>query len=251
MINNLEDAFKILESRNNGIPFDAIQYVYTHPPDERITKKILFFLSHAYDEEVIYDFDSDYYSSSPLWYAIIAENHFSENIIDPVINLFTKTNDTWDFLDEQGMYLIGLLCEKYTETIVPIVFKRIEELSDKDSPMSYHYLFDFLYFVDLEVYKERILKILSGKLFKWYDAFAIQVANLQIKEAIPILNEKLKGLKSKNPEWTEKMLVTELKEAVRQLETGINLYPDQSKAYYITRGDWLSHYKSFNKSFKE
>jgi len=251
MIKNLKEAFEILEEKTNGIPFDAIDYVYNHKTDKTIEDKIISNITNCYNIELLYDYEPDFPVNAPLWYAIIAEKHYSEKLIKPVLNLFKQTEDSWDFMDEQGMFLVGLLCEKYPQIIIPKIIDIIDELSDYDTNLPYLYLFDFLYYIDINIHKKRVLQILSKDIFIWYEPFAIHVAEIQLKEALPILQKKLKELKELDNQMIINHTIIEIEEAIKILESGENKYSEQLKPYYISRGYWKTHYKNLNDMFIE
>ena len=91
-MNAVNEAIQIIESTKEGIPFEAIEYLYNHESTPEITEKIIFALKNVYNEEVFYDAEDDRYWNTPLWYAIVAENYLSERLIDPVIK-FKKVED--------------------------------------------------------------------------------------------------------------------------------------------------------------
>ena len=74
-ITSKEQAFEILDTKRYGIPFDAIEYLYNHKKNPEILDKIAFSLENAYNSTVYYDLQLDFYYSTPIWYAIVAENH--------------------------------------------------------------------------------------------------------------------------------------------------------------------------------
>lgn len=117
MSNSIKEAFLTIDRQKEGIPFEAIRFLYNHLPSRAIRKKIIYALKHAYDD-TYYDAEGDYYLPTPLWYAIIAEKHLSKKLVKQAIKLFTTTNDDWDFLDEQWMCLIGKLAEKYPDFVM-------------------------------------------------------------------------------------------------------------------------------------
>jgi len=269
MIETIKQAFKVLEHHFDGIPFDAIEFLYNHEPCDEIIDRAIFHLSNAYDEKFYNDpYITNGLLPTPLWFAIVAERHHNERTIDPVIKLFTTTEDDWDFLNEQGEYLLGLLSEKYPDIVIPKCLDIIEKLSDENSDLPYLFLFDCLYFADAGKYKDILLKILSKDDFTWFGMLAVRLAYLQIKEAIPIIRAKLDKLKIERELYIKKeisgedltedekeMLIfegityAELEEALEELETGQLIDPKLEKPYYKTRSDWMEHYLGFENLF--
>ncbi len=250
---NLQKAFEILDTRYNGIPFEAIEFIYNHPPDDSIIEKVIYNIKNAYNNDIFYYSEEDYYSPAPLWYAIIAEKHHNEELAKHVISLFTTTTDNWDFLNEQGQYLISLLSEKYQNTVPSLVIDNIEKLSQENSQLSYLYLFDALYFADIDKEKERLLKIFKSDFDPWHDAFAHLLVNLRIKEAIPIIQNKVEVLKNiKTLNQSEKFNLIELEDALEH-NSELLLYHEinYSGCYYKKRGHWKKHYNRLSNYFVE
>lgn len=243
MIKNIDEAFRIIESIKKAIPYEAIKYLQEQPVNKKITDKIVYSLEHAYDNDVYFDADEDVVYSTPLWYAIVAEKHISEELINPIIELYTIIDYGWDFLEEECGYLVGLISEKYPDTASEKILNAIENQIDKRSESSYLYLFDVLYFADLNKYKEKILHILQKENFKWIDAYLNPIADLQIKEAIPIIEKLLQR------EYEQAFVVEELKYALERLKTGRNDYPSLSKPYCYTRENWINYYKKLERDF--
>lgn len=123
---DLQTAFATLEDFAEGIPFEAIAYLYDHEqPSEEINAKVLYWLEHAYDDIVTYDPETDRHSNAPLWYTIVAERYPSMELVERVIGLFNKEgDDDWDFLNEQGSYLVGLLCEILGDSATERFFRK-------------------------------------------------------------------------------------------------------------------------------
>ncbi len=73
-IKSTEQAFLILDTQERGVPFSAIKYLYNQPSSESLLNRIIFALLHAYDG-TYYDSHDYFYYFTPLWYAIVSENH--------------------------------------------------------------------------------------------------------------------------------------------------------------------------------
>lgn len=234
MITTIQQAFHILDTQRQGIPFDAIKFLKKKPKQPKIEQKILFALTHVYDD-TYYDDETDFYYLTPLWYAIVAETHLSKNLINLVISLFTTTEEDWDFLDEQGQYLIGKLAESYPDAVMEQVIRVIDLRIDEKSEFPYLYLFDVFYFIDKEKYKDWLLKTLENEHLLWIASFATTIADLEIKEAIPVLKRILER-------GVDDFSKADVEEALKELEMGVHFYPEQSKPYCQERGDWEQYY---------
>ncbi len=240
-INSIHDAFRILDNQEEGIPYEAIQYLMARRSNSEIDKKIFFALKHAYDGTFNREEDKDS-RPTPLWYAIVAEKHLSAILIDPVISLFTNTYEDWDFLNEQGMFVLGQLAEKYPEMVMKKVMAEIDGLIEYQSEAPYLFLFDAFHFVSVNKYKKWFLSTLQKEDLFWRAPFVIHIADLRLKEAIPIIESLLE---EKNDPWE----IGDLEEGLEQLESGVDKYPDQSLPYCKSRGDWRKHYEGFESSF--
>ncbi len=244
MVNSLKEAIAVLETRAPHIPFEAIHYLREQPTTDELMREIVFALNHAYSD-LYYDEVNEQWSITPVWFAIVAEAHLDERLIAPVIRLFTSSESDSDWLNEQGMYLIGALSKKYGEKVVDEVIWAIDKLISLKSDMPYLFLFDAFYYVDQSKYKKWLLETLQKEGLFWRESFASHVADLQIKEALPILNQWLTEAKTKK-EGSD-VSIPDLKSFIRQLQTGESKYPEQSLPYHKTRKDWETHYKPLEK----
>ena len=229
----VEEAFNTIDGQEEGIPYQAIRFLRKQPSSEKILEKVKFALAHAYDETC----------PTPLWYGIVAEKHFDERLIDPVIGLFTSYEVDWDFLNEQGMYVLGLLAEKYPDLVMDKVMRVIENSLAVRSDTPYHFLFETFYFVNKKKYTPWFLKILRDQHLVWKDALAVTLADLQIKEALPILKLLYEEADESNHEKIE------FDYAIKEIEAGVHSYPDQAKPWCQQRKDWEEHYSKFEDSF--
>lgn len=242
-MNSIAEAFEVLDHQKEGIPFEAIEFLYNHPPNEEIQQKIIFVLAHAYDEDIYYDEAKDDYLLTPLWYAIVAENHLSEALIDLVIQLFTTTEDNWDFLDEQGIYLVGALAENFPDTMAEKALRAIEAQVAEESSLPYLFLFDFIYFIDIDKYKDRLLNLLKDERLFWFEGLLTPLTELQVKEIIPIIRNMLKR--------NDLDLITrnELEADLEELETDNPESKGLRGPYIRDRKPWREHYQPLDKYF--
>jgi len=241
-IQSVDEAMSIIDKQKEGIPYKAIEYLQNQPASKTITDKIVFALNHSYDDTYYNDYEDCWYPI-PLWYAIVAEKHISEELITPIINLYTTTNADWDFLNEQGLYLFGGLGNKYPAVLMEKVVKAIDKMVEKESDFPYLFLFNAFHFADIEKYKNWFLATLQEEgLYYWKDAFASQLATLQIKEAIPIIKKLIDDTENEH-------LIIEFEEALEELETGVDEYPNVSKPCWESRDHWKKHYSQYEESF--
>ena len=248
MISTKQQAFDQLENIKDGIPFDGIRYLYDHPQDLDIEKKIAFYLTNAYNPEVMVDPRTEYYSSAPLWYAIVAENHVSESLITLITGLFTSTIDGWDFLDEQGSFLVGKSCDVLGDRAVSSYLDTIEEQAQQNSEYPYLFLFDCLSFAKEDAYQDQVLRILENPEAQWLDGFVSHLGTSQFKGVLPRLRELLAYYQNKqNKRWLENQSVIELQAAIEQLET--NEPRESGSSYYEQRVPWESHYAKVQHHF--
>lgn len=198
MIRSNAHAFEILETQSEGVPFEAIRYLYDQPSTEDIRTKVIFWLENAYNENILKS-DSNYDPNTPFWYAIIAENYVEEPLIDPVISLYTVKDDDWDYLNEQGITLILKLCRKLGDTAIVRFLNKIGEQIRAESRFPYLYLFEVFRFVDPEKYPTEILGLFEKKSY-WLDALlellpAIQFSQKKHPELLAKIHEKLELLR--------------------------------------------------------
>lgn len=221
---SLEGAIHILNKCAKGIPFTAIEYLHDDTSPEAtsaIVKALKDFSDHqCYWEDC---------SATPLWYSLAAEGHLCEELIDPVIGFYDDTNkNSTDWIREQGEYLIGKLAQKYPDMTVQKVLAAIEKDAEGEVEHAVYYLFDVFAFCNIDKYKDRLIALLKRDDISWHNMLASTIAYLQIKEELPVLKEQLGLIKSRQ---SEKHLMTnwntvEIEEAITQLETGEDLYPD-------------------------
>lgn len=218
--------------------------------DREVFDAIIFALTHAYDGALTSS-DTDTLSSAPLWFTIVAEEdkYLKEDLINPVINLYLVEND-WDYLNEQGQYLVGKLAQKFPDLMAERIRRTIDfvvkYLPEQNYP--YLFLFDAFYSADIAKYKDWLLQIVQSPKMIWQEPLVADIADWQIKEAIPIFRNMLKVCPKNEPVWS---LENNLKQAIEQLETGEIKYPKFAQHYFKQRTDWQEHYKDFNSRNKE
>jgi hypothetical protein len=217
--------------------------LYDHEKNEAITKKLAFSLENAYNEAVYYDKAGDFYSPAPLWYAIVAENHLSEALVQPIISLYTSTDTKdWDYLNEQGSFLVGKISKELGEKATKPFLDAIEKYSKSDNQYPTLYLFECLSFLDHQKDLPQLLRILENEEYIWLDPFAIHLAYAEIKGVLPRLKEILDYYyKIGDSGFTS----NELEEVIKELETGKTKYPEFKQPLFERRENWKIEYEDF------
>ncbi len=234
----IESAFHELDTTNKPGPIEAIDFLYNHERDRLITAKIAYSLRNAYNDDVYLNKLTGEYSYTPIWYAIVAENHLSEELISPIINLFTTTDQDMDVLNEQGQIIVTKLCDELGDVATSKVMDAIEKYTSYDNRYPLLFLFDCLAYAKDEKYLPQILRILEDDDNLGYiDSFAVELAHAEIKGALP----RLKEIKKKYND--EDFRTIELDEAIKELETGIHPYPE----YVPPRFKQVKHWKEEHK----
>jgi hypothetical protein len=247
-IPSLDCAVQVLNKCVKGIPFTAIEYLHDDTSREStsvIIEALKNFSDHQYCwEDCI---------STPIWYALAAEGHLCEELIDPVIGFYDLDNENaTDWIHGQGQYLIGKLAQTYPDITAQKVLAAMEKDAEDKSGHAVYYLFDVFDFCNINKYKDRLIALLKRDDISWHDTLAVGVAHLQIKEGLPVLKEQHTRLKAKNPAigtW-ENQHIIEIEEAIEQLETGEDLYPDVSTPLCLKRGTtWREEFADAEKHF--
>jgi len=241
-----KEAIAILHSQTIGVPFEALEFLMDLPYDEEIESKIIFHLDNAYNERI--NTLNRSLPNLPLWYAILAEVHCSQKIVPSVINLFTTPDSPdWDLLDEQGLYLVGILSERYPETIA-IFLDAIEKAVSKKSNAPYLFLYDCIYFAKDEIHGGQISRLLNHPDTGWKPLLAVHVAEarlLSCREDVNKLHELFLPFTQKE---TNENLIRE------ELQYALELFDDEEHAqgcYCHQRGNWNIHYKSAEAIFAD
>jgi len=241
-----KEAIAILHSQTMGVPFGALEFLMDLPYDDEIESKIIFHLDNAYNERI--NMLNRSLPNLPLWYAILAEVHYSQRIVTSVIALFTTPDSPdWDLLDEQGLYLVGMLSTRYPETIA-IFLDAIEKAVSKKSNAPYLFLYDCICFAKDEIHGEQISRLLNNPDTGWKPLLAMHVAEtrlLSCREEVKKLHESFLPFTKMG---TNENLIRE------ELQYAMELFDDESHTpgcYYHQRGNWNIHYKSAEEIFAD
>jgi len=239
-----KEALANLHSQTTGVPFEALEFLMNLAYDQDIENKITFHLDNAYNERI--SMLNRQLPNLPLWYAILAEVHSSAKMVQSVINLFTTSDSPdWDLLDEQGLYLVGMLSERYPQSVTSFL-DAIENQVSKKSNAPYLFLYDSIYFASDEMHGEQISRLISNPDTGWKPLLAVHVAEthlLSCRQQVINLHEAFTPFTQKG---TNENLIRE------ELKYALELFDDQSHTagcYFHQRGDWKTHYKSAEEIF--
>ncbi|PKQ61604.1 hypothetical protein BZG02_15575 [Labilibaculum filiforme] len=177
MIQTTAQAFEIIDTQVKGIPYEAIDFLRNQENSEELTKKLVFALKNAYNGEAYYSDEFRIMLPTPLWYAIVAEKHLSEDLFEPLLDMFSVEED-WDLLNEQAVYLVGSLAKKFPVQFTDKVLDFIEENIKADNKKPYLYCFEALYYSTNEQFN-RIHSVLDKKNFHWVDHYIRVLGDLQ------------------------------------------------------------------------
>lgn len=209
---NLKCAIQVLETSYKGIPFSAIEYLHDDNSPEA-TEAIV----HALQNYIDHQYCWGNCEMAPVWYAIAAEGHLHEAMIDLVIGLCKSNDNESDWLLEQAEVLIGKLAMKYPDLTAAKVLDALEKDAKEGTNNSLFFLFDCFYFCELSLHKERLLSLLrnTNDIF-WQEPLVSTLSFLQVKEALPILKQRLAAMQKKEPSKNH----IEYIEAIAELESG-------------------------------
>jgi len=239
-----KEALAILHSETAGVPFEALEFLMNLPYDEDLENKIIFHLDNAYDERI--SMLNKRLPNLPLWYAILAEVHSTRRIVPSVINLFaTPDAPDWDLLDEQGLFLVGMLSERYPETVASFL-EAIAKQVAKKSNAPYLFLYDCIYFANDETHGATISALLSNPDTGWKPLLAVHVAERRLKSCF----EEVKKLHETFVPFTQKGTNENL--IREELAYALELFDNETHVpgcYFKQRGDWNTHYKNAEEIF--
>ncbi len=244
---NKTEALNILNSHRKGIPFSAIEFLYELPYDADLEKKIMFHLENAYNDRASMMLDHDL-ANTALWYAILAEKHATPQAIPSLINLFaTPDTPDWDFLDEQGLFLVGLLSDKYPET-VNLFLDAIENQIEKKSNAPYLYLYDCVYGANDQQHGDRIAALLKNPDTGWKELLAVHVAEAKLTSCRKEVENILESFKQYTEPGTNNYQIRV------ELEYALEIFDDPAKSgapFFKQRAPWKQHYQQMEHFFTD
>ena len=248
-----QEAFDRLDAFEEGIPFEAIRFLYNHDPDPELMDKIRFALTHIYDAKVYYDPETDEFSNATLWYAIVAENHCDLTLLEPLLRIYTDYDEDYDFLHEQGSVLLGKLYEQYGALAVRPVIDAIERMMQSSSNRPYLYLFECFRYAD-SAYLEQVLSWLDNPNNYWLEPMIVHLGeSAQFAGIVPKLRE-LKVyyesvLEKNKDDYKAQHLLVELNGAIKNLELAGQVGFKTVEPYFKTRSTWDVHYARWEDRF--
>lgn len=240
MIQSTEHAFETIDTQLKGIPYEAIDFLRNQESNKDIAEKLVFALKNAYSGEAYYSDEYRMMMPAPLWYCVVAERHLSTELIEPLLNLFNVEED-WDLLNEQSVYLLGLLARKYPENCVNAVLDFIEENIKEDNKKPYIYCFEALYYA-LENQFNRIHAILDIDNFHWVDHYVRILGDLMREDTIV----KFKSLLTK---FEGKHTAIELQYYIDAKEGKVSDFQKGSAFCEMRDSEWKNHYQHMEHVF--
>lgn len=240
-ITTIQEAFHEIERRQERVPIEAIEFLRNHPTSDEIIDKLAFALSNAYTG--LYDDGiEEYYSSAVLWYAVVAECHPVEKLVQPIISLYVGVEDDWDYLDEQGQLLVDIFCKELGDAATVPFLNAIEESAKIKSTSPTLYMHDCLFFATAPHHLAQINRIIDYKEYIWSDSFAVGLAHAQITGALP----KLRELDAYNRKFfPDDMRFNEVEVAIEELESGVPKYPEMAKPRIEQLEGWKTRYARY------
>ena len=240
MIQSIEQAFEILDTQVTGIPYEAIDFLRNQENTKDLTKKLVFALKNSYNGEAYYSDEHRIMLPTPLWYSIVAEKHLSEDLFEPLLELFTVEED-WDLMNEQAVYLVGLLAKKFPEKMVAVVLDFIEENIKSDNKKPYIYCFEALYYATDKQFN-RIYSILEKENFHWVDHYIRVLGDLQRDDTLQKFKEIL-------PQFKGKHTAVELQYYIDVLEGKVSDFQKGTPFCEMRDPEWKNHYQHMEHIF--
>jgi hypothetical protein len=240
MIRSTEHAFEVLNTQAKGIPYEAIDFLRNQETSDKITKQLVYALENAYNGKVYYSQDLRIMLPAPLWYAVVAEKHLSEDLFEPLLNLFTVEED-WDLMNEQAVYLVGLLARQFPERFVNRVLDFIEENIQEDNQKPYIYSFEALYYAQ-ESQHDRIYAQIEKENFHWVDHYIRVLGDL-------MLDRNLEKFKELLPKFEGKHAAVELLYYIDVMEGKIKDFQQGVAFCEMRDAEWKNHYQQMEHIF--
>ena len=240
MIQSVKQAFATLDTKATGIPYEAIDYLRNQEHSEEISKKLVYAFKNAYKGEAYYSEKYRIMLPTPLWYAIVAEKHLSEELFEPLLEMFTNEED-WDLMNEQAVYLVGLLAKKYPTAFLDKVLFFIEENIKKENKTPYIYCFEALYYAQDSQFG-RIHSILDKNNFHWVDHYVRVLGDL-------MRNDTLAKFKEILPKYAGKHTAIELQYYIDVMEGKITDFQKGIAFCEMRDAEWKNHYQQMEHMF--
>lgn len=240
MIQSTKQAFDIIDSNITGIPYQAIDYLRSIDNSEEINQKLVYALKNAYNGSAYYSEKYRLMLPTPLWYLIVAEKHLSDQLFEPLLEMFTSEED-WDLMNEQAVYLVGLLAKKYPIEFLDKVLYFIEENIRKENKTPYIYSFEALYFANDSLF-ERIHTMLELENFYWIDHYIRILGDLKRNDTLIKFKELL-------PRFEGKHTAVELQYYIDVMEGRVADFVKGTAFSEMRDPEWKNHYKNIEHLF--
>ncbi|MGQ1910097.1 YecA family protein [Marinifilum sp. RC60d5] len=240
MIRSTIQAFEVIDTCSKGIPYEAIDFLRNQENSEDINKKLVYALQNAYKGEAYYSDELRIMLPAPLWYAVVAEKHLSEDLFEPLLDLFT-TEEDWDLMNEQAVYLVGLLAKKYPNAFIDKVLYFIEENIKKENKTPYLFCFEALYYAQEEKF-DRIHSILEKENFHWLDHYIRVLGDLMREDT-------LAKFKAMLPKFEGKHTAIELQYYIDVMEGRVTDFQKGVAFCEMRDSEWKNHYQQMEHIF--
>lgn len=258
---SVEQATALLENVTMGVPFELIEYLHNQPTIA-VIDELVDALENACNEDRFLNEEIFSFSDAPLFYAIVAEAHIHEKLIEPIINVFTQPEDALyalgDFFSDQCGVVLCKLAESFPHQVIPRVYEVAKSFSGSTEHNRIGHYYDVWEIDNPEStkYNHLLLDLFEDTESPAHDLIAGTASILQLKDAIPTLKalvekrsaERDKAGKNAHPIGFSDLI--EYETALNELENGLT---DDSvpEPYFKFRGDWKSHYSKYEHCFYE
>lgn len=255
-ISSKAEAFEEIEKATFMLPDEAIKFLYNHPPDEEIKNKILHYVGNAYNEDLMYNEEKDEYTLAPLIYVLLADKYLDEDFIPIIIYLFNNKHETWEYIDEEAISLLSLLCKQLGDAaITPFIQAMIEAVKESDKKEgieaynhTVNYMAECVYFAT-----EKHVPLLKELLSYHKCANLHMVANKARKANLHALIPDIEKLYQYHLEEEHKYDLgflyasKELKYTLDEFKTGKIEFPNQDKPAYENKYSWEQIVRGYNR----
>jgi uncharacterized protein YecA (UPF0149 family) len=235
-ITSPQQAFQILDDCYDQIPYEAIQCLYEAPDSAELHRKIADTFNHRDAEPA-------------LWYAIVAENHLSESLIDPLIQLLVHHDRDMEYLTLEIQYLVGALARKFPEKMPQTVLAVLEQEMHNGTINFLDPLLETFFHVKVEPFKSRLLAVAAHENNCYQTQFADLFSRIGMQEAMPLLKTWYQNFKrqfelSDSPIFYASQEA--IADAVHRLKKSRKF--GDADSFYLSRG---SCWKTFLKNVEE
>ena len=242
MIKSIQQAYNTIDTKSQGIPYEAIDYLRNLDSTEGIIKKLKYAFENAYNGKVYYSDELRIMLPTPLWYAVVAEKHLHLDYADDLLNMFSVEED-WDLMNEQAVYLVGQMAKTYPYEFVNKVLEYIEGNIDKGSKTPYIFSFEALYYATDEQFG-RIFAILDLENFQWLDHYIRILGDIQHEGTLEKFKEIL-------PKFEGKHTAVELQYYIDVMEGRVADFQEGIAFCEMRDLEWKNHYQQMEVIFSQ